>query len=92
MHGSILAQKIAALQPLPTWLTSIRYPLYSMTVIDCAMSIGHSPNCDAVGLEHGKDATNDAAAYVALYIRDAAGRNQPDDCHVGWADIFVYRG
>src|SRR5271165_4137617 len=30
--------KIAALQPLPTWLTSIRYPLYSMTVIDCAMS------------------------------------------------------
>ena len=30
--------KIAALQPLPTRLTSIRYPLYSMTVIDCAMS------------------------------------------------------
>jgi hypothetical protein len=28
--------KIAALQPLPTWLTSIRYPLYSMTVINCA--------------------------------------------------------
>jgi len=26
---------------------------------------------DAVGLERGKDATNDAAAYVALYIRDA---------------------
>jgi hypothetical protein len=46
-----------------------------MTVIDCAMSTGHSSNCDAVGLERGKDATNDAAAYVALYIRDAAGRN-----------------
>ena len=65
--------KIAALQPLPTGLTTIRYPLYSMTVIDCGMSTATSPNRDAVGLE--RDATNDAAAYVALYIRDAAGRN-----------------
>ena len=41
--------KIEALQPFPTELTSIRYPLYSMTVIACTMSIrpGHSPNCDA---------------------------------------------
>jgi hypothetical protein len=57
--------KIAALQPLPTGLTTIRYPLYSMTVIDCGMSTATSPNRDAVGLE--RDA--------ALYIRDAAGRN-----------------
>jgi hypothetical protein len=38
--------KIAALQPFPTGLTSIRYPLYSITVIACPISIrrDHSPN------------------------------------------------
>jgi hypothetical protein len=35
--------KIAALQPLPTELTSIRYPLYSMAVIACAISLRHGP-------------------------------------------------
>ena len=34
MHGSVdPGAKIAALQPFPTGLTSIRYPLYSMAVI-----------------------------------------------------------
>jgi hypothetical protein len=47
---------------------------------------GHSGNCEAVGLE--RDATND---NVALYIRDAAGRNS-GTIIIGWTDIFVYRG
>src|SRR6516162_4413913 len=41
--------KIEALQPFPTELSSVRYPLDSMTVIACTMSIRRcpSPNCDA---------------------------------------------
>jgi hypothetical protein len=35
--------KIAALQPFPTGLTSIRYPLYSMAVIVSAISIRRGP-------------------------------------------------
>jgi hypothetical protein len=35
--------KIAALQPFPTGLTSIRYPLYSITVIACAISLRCGP-------------------------------------------------
>jgi len=75
--------KIEALQPFPTELTSIRYPLYSMTVIACAMSIRRGPHQTAsqVGFERG----------AVLYIRGAAS-GITHDCHVGWAEIFVYRG
>ena len=80
--------KIEALQPFPTELTSIRYPLYSMAVISRVMSTATHQTATQVGLERGKDAANEA--YVALYIRGAASRNN-GHCHVGWAEILVYR-
>jgi hypothetical protein len=75
--------KIAALQPFPTGLTSIRYPLYSIAVIACAISIRHAALTQTalatqVSLERGRRPKyKDAAAYIAFasYIRTRPVRN-----------------
>jgi hypothetical protein len=65
--------KIAALQPFPTGLTSIRYPLYSITVIfHSARPTHQTALATRVGLDRGgRRKHKDAAAYVefASYIR-----------------------
>ena len=48
--------KIAALQPFPTGLTSIRYPLYSIVVMTCAVSLRYRPLTKPDGCNEANDA------------------------------------
>jgi hypothetical protein len=70
--------KMEALQPFPTELTSIRYPLYSITVIACVMYAAKTPR---------------TTWPLTLHCTSEARRvGITDDCHVGWAEIFGYHG
>jgi hypothetical protein len=70
--------KIEALQPFPTELTSIRYPLYSMTVIArrCPFD-AVSPNCDVGASNAAQNCTSEARRVGHSMINQLTASNKP---------------